>query len=358
MKAAILGATGYTGMILLRLLSDHPEIDEIIAVSSTRAGKSIKEIDPGVYTAVEKKMQSTDVKLVSVDEAAAMNPEVTFAALPHLESAKICGPFFETSVVIDLSADFRIKDPVIFEKAYGQKPERQDLLDAAVYGLCEIYRSDIKKANLISNPGCYPTATLLPLIPVIQKFGACGKIVANAMSGISGAGKKAVFNNLFVERTENCGAYAPGKSHRHQPEIKKELDAAASAAGKDLGAEGANLFFTPHLVPLKRGMEITTILDVPEDMAAGLTDEAIDALYTEYYGNSPFVAWDANRFPQSRDVWAANSCRIGWRIEGRSLMLFSTIDNLVKGASGQAVQNMNIRFGFDETAGLRIYGEL
>ena len=357
MKAAILGATGYTGMILLRLLADHPEISEIIAVSSSRAGKSIKEIDPGVYTAVESKMESTGALLVTVKEAAAMKPEVTFAALPHLESAKICGPFFENSVVIDLSADFRIKDPDVFEKAYGQPPERQDLLDAAVYGLCEIYRDDIKAANLISNPGCYPTASLLPLIPVIKEFGVDGKIIINSMSGVSGAGKKAVFNNLFVERTENCGAYAPGKSHRHQPEIKKELDAALGDSSHAADG-GVDLFFTPHLVPLKRGMEITTILDIPEAAAGKLTDEAMDALYTKYYGGSPFVAWDASRLPQTRDVWGANSCRIGWKIEGRSLMLFSTIDNLVKGASGQAVQNMNIRFGFDETAGLRSYGEL
>ena len=363
MKAAILGATGYTGMILLRLLADHPEITEIVAVSSSRAGNSIKEIDPGVYTAVSAKMEPTGCALVSVDEAAAMNPDVVFAALPHLESAKICAPFFEKSVVIDLSADFRIKDPVVFEKAYGQPPERQDLLDKAVYGLCELYADDIKSADLISNPGCYPTATLLPLFPVLKEFGVDGKIVVNSMSGISGAGKKAVFNNLFVERTENCGAYAPGKSHRHQPEIKKELDfalsgTAAEAADDGTAGDGVNLFFTPHLVPLKRGMEITTILDIPEAAATGLTDKAMDALYEKYYGGSPFIAWDSGRLPQSRDVWGSNSCRIGWKIEGRSLMLFSVIDNLVKGASGQAVQNMNIRFGFDEAAGLRIYGEL
>ncbi len=355
MKAAILGATGYTGMILLRILADHPEISEIIAVSSSRAGNSIKETDPGVYTAVEPKMESTGAKLVGIDEAAAAKPDVTFAALPHLESARICKPFFNNSVVIDLSADFRIKDPVIFEKAYGQPPERQDLLDKAVYGLCEVYRDEIKSADLISNPGCYPTATLLPLVPVVKTFGIDGKIVTNSMSGISGAGKKAVFNNLFVERTENCGAYAPGKSHRHQPEIKKELDATLSAVGK---AADADLFFTPHLVPLKRGMEITTIIDIPEDSAAKLSDESLNRLYSDYYGDSPFISWDASRLPQTRDVWGSNSCRIGWKIEGRSLMLFSVIDNLVKGASGQAVQNMNIRFGFNETSGLRVYGEL
>jgi N-acetyl-gamma-glutamyl-phosphate reductase len=346
MKAAILGATGYTGMILLRLLSAHPGVSEILAVSSSRAGISIKEIDPGVYTAVNSKMSSTGTKLIDVNKAAELKPDVVFAALPHLASAKICAPFFDKSVVIDLSADFRIKDHEIFEKAYGCAPERPDLLEEATYGLCEIYHDDIRKADLISNPGCYPTASLLPLIPVIKEYGVYGKIIINSLSGISGAGKKAAFNNLFVERTENCGAYAPGKSHRHQPEIKKELDAA--------GKIDTNLFFTPHLVPLKRGMEITTLLDLPSE----ITDGDLENLYAKYYENSPFVSWDAERLPQSRDVWGSNSCRIGWNIEDKTLMLFSVIDNLVKGASGQAVQNMNIRFGFAEDAGLRIYGEL
>lgn len=346
MKAAILGATGYTGMILLRLLSDHPAVSEIFAVSSSRAGKPIKEIDPGVYKAVNAKMSSTGATLIDVKKAAELKPDVVFAALPHLESAKICAPFFESSVVIDLSADFRIKDHAIFEKAYGCAPERPDLLKQAVYGLCELYSDEIRKADLISNPGCYPTASLLPLLPVINEYGDCGRIIINAMSGVSGAGKKAVFNNLFVERTENCGAYAPGKSHRHQPEIKKEIDAA--------GSFDADLFFTPHLVPLKRGMEITTIIDLPKTV----TDNDIDALYNKYYGDSLFISWDGERLPQTRDVWGSNSCRIGWKLEGKSLMLFSVIDNLVKGASGQAVQNMNIRFGFAEDSGLRVYGEL
>ena len=346
MKAAILGATGYTGMILMRLLSAHPGISEIFAVSSSRAGKTIREIDPGVYTSVNAKMSSTDGRLIDVKKAVELKPDVVFAALPHLESAKICEPFFGTSVVIDLSADFRIKDHEIFQKAYGCAPERPDLLEKAVYGLSELFGNEIRKADLISNPGCYPTASLLPLLPVIKEYGSDGKIIINALSGISGAGRKAAVNSLFVERTENCGAYAPGSSHRHQPEIKKEIDAA--------GKTDISLFFTPHLIPLKRGMEVTTILDLP----SVITDGDMDTLYTKYYGNSPFISWDADRLPQSRDVWGSNSCRIGWRIEGKTLMLFSVIDNLVKGASGQAVQNMNIRFGFAEDAGLQVYGEL
>ena len=346
MKAVILGATGYTGMVLLRLLSDHPAIEEIIAVSSSRAGKPVREIDPGVYAAAEKKMKATGGKLVSIDEAAGMGAEVAFAALPHLESARVCAPFFESSVVIDLSADFRIKDHSIFEKAYGQPPERPDLLEKAVYGLTEIYREQVSGAQLISNPGCYPTATTLPLIPVLREIGAEGKIIVNALSGISGAGKKAVFNNLYVERTENCGAYAPAKSHRHHPEIKTELDTA-------LGSP-VDLFFTPHLVPLKRGMEITTAVDLPR----AVTDAELDSIYGKYYAGCPFISWDGGRLPQTRDVWGSNSCRIGWKIEGNTLMLFSVIDNLVKGASGQAVQNMNVRFGLSEDAGLKVYGEL
>jgi N-acetyl-gamma-glutamyl-phosphate reductase len=333
-------------MILMRILSDHPDVKSIIPVSSSRAGAEIRDIDPGVYTASAAKMSECGGRLKTASEAEALKPDVVFAALPHLESAKICAPFFGNSVVIDLSADFRIKDHAVFEKAYGQKPERPDLLQKAVYGLCEVNRGAVMTADLISNPGCYPTASLLPLIPIVREFGFEGKIVINALSGISGAGKKAVFNNLFVERTENCGAYAPAKSHRHQPEIKSELDA---AFGGD-----ADLFFTPHLVPLKRGMEVTTILDLPSPK----NDSDIETVFSKFYKDSPFVAWDGSRLPQSRDVWGSNSCRIGWKTGGKTLMLFSVIDNLVKGASGQAVQNMNIRFGLSETAGLRIYGEL
>lgn len=355
MKVAILGVTGYTGMILLRLLAEHSKVDEIIPVTSSRAGTDIKDIDPGVYKAVEAKTQLTKGRLVGVKEAAEIKPDVTFAALPHLQSAKICKPFFKDSVVIDLSADFRIKDPNIFKSAYGQPPERPDLLNKAVYGLCEIYKEEIKNAKLISNPGCYPTASLLPIIPIIKELGIDGKIIINALSGVSGAGKKAVFNNLFVERTENCGAYAPAKSHRHQPEIKKEIELALKSTGME---KEVDLFFTPHLVPLKRGMEVTTHFDIPQSSKNSLTDEKINQIYSKYYKNMPFIAWDKNRLPQTRDVWGSNSCRIGWKIEGKSIMLFSTIDNLVKGASGQAVQNMNIRFGFKETDGLKVYGEL
>lgn len=346
MKAAILGATGYTGMILLRLLADHPDITEIIPVSSSSAGKHIKEIDPGVYTALAAKTAATGGCTTTVAEAVKAAPDVVFAALPHLESAKICEPFFGKAVIIDLSADFRIKNHDTFFKAYGVAPERPDLLEKAVYGLSEIYTNEIKKADLVANPGCYPTSVLLPTLPIVKEFGLKGRVIINSLSGVSGAGKKAAVNNLFVERTENCGAYAPGTSHRHQPEIKQELDRNADDA--------LPVLFTPHLVPLKRGMESTIIVEP----AKQLNDADIAAVYEKYYGNSPFVEADGGRLPQSRDVWGSNSCRISWKVEDGVLMLFSVIDNLVKGASGQAVQNMNIRFGLNETAGLKVYGEL
>ena len=207
MKAAILGTTGYTGMLLLRLLTAHPRIDSIFPVSSSNPGQSIGDSDPGLGKSLAEKVPRGTY--VSLEEAAAAKPDVVFAALPHLASADICKPFFGNTVVIDLSADFRIKDPGLFETAYGTPPPRPDLLEQAVFGLCEIYREEIKTADLIANPGCYPTATLLPLIPVLKNFTPEGKIIVNALSGISGAGRKAAMNLIFSGRTEKLRRLCP-----------------------------------------------------------------------------------------------------------------------------------------------------
>lgn len=347
MKAAILGTSGYTGMILLRLLSKHPEISAILPVSSSKAGTEVLDIDTGLHPGLVEKCGVSGGRLMTVSEAAAEKPDVVFAALPHLKSAEICGPFFGNSVVIDLSADFRIADAVLFEQAYGQTPPRPDLLRQAVYGLCEIHTEAIKSADLIANPGCYPTCTLLPLLPLLQEKMIEGKIIVNALSGISGAGKKAKENLIFCERTENTNAYSPGKTHRHSQEIGQEI-------GKASGSGGFDLFFTPHLVPLKRGMAVTTAVNLAR--AAG-RDE-IETVFTNRYEGRPFIRLRKSSIPETRDVWGSNRCDIGWHIEGDTLILFSVIDNLVKGASGQALQNMNIRFGIDETAGLPVHGEL
>jgi N-acetyl-gamma-glutamyl-phosphate reductase len=350
MKAAILGTTGYTGMVLLRLLFRHPEITTILPVSSSRAGAAVLDMDPGLHPALAEKCGPSGGSLMSIEAAAAEKPDVVFAALPHLKSAEICAPFFGSSVVIDLSADFRIKDEAVFEQAYGTKPPRPDLVPRAVYGLCEIYRKNITTADLIANPGCYPTCTLLPLLPLVKNGIVGGKIIVNALSGISGAGKKAKEDLLFCERTENTNAYAPGKSHRHSMEIQQELD----TAWNDGGGGPPDLFFTPHLVPLKRGMAVTTAVELAAGKNGG---DAQSALENQYAGE-PFVRLTEKRIPETADVWGSNRCDIGLHVEGNTLFLFSVIDNLVKGASGQAVQNMNIRFGFVETAGIALQGEL
>jgi len=345
MHAVILGATGYTGSVLLRLLGNHQAVDRITAVSGSLNGQPVLHTDPGLDPRLLKKLEHTKGMFVPVEEAAGLNSDVVFAALPHLASAKMCGPFFNSSVVIDLSADFRMTDPEAFLAAYGEPIPRPDLLNRAAYGLSEIYRDQIRKADIIANPGCFPTCILLPLLPILSAFPVNGTIIANALTGISGAGKKAVERNLFVSRSENACAYNPGRAHRHAAEIIQEI-------GKV--SRKTELFFFPHLVPMKRGMAATIHLETKE----ACKDKEVLAVLQKAYKEAPFVRIRENSIPETVDVWGSNRCDIGFRTEGRHLMLFSVIDNLVKGASGQAVQNMNIRFGLDDTEGLSAGSEL
>ncbi len=370
MNAAILGTTGYTGQILLRLLASHPEVSEVLPVSSSRAGTPLREIDPGLPP-------SQDTPLLTAEEAAAREPDVVFAALPHLKSAEICRPFLpggdHPAVVIDLSADFRHRDAALFEAAYGQAPPRPDLQNQAVYGLSEAAGASLAGADIIANPGCYPTATLLPLLPLLAEGliapSEAPLITVNALSGISGAGRKARINSLFTERSENTGAYAPGLAHRHAREIAEQLAAVSTGDSSGTASRGAgpapaegNLLFTPHLVPLRRGMAVTTAVTLT---AAGQQAGTVAAALDRWYRGRPFIHLNGSLSsappaapPQTADVRGSNRCDIAWKREGRRLLLFSAIDNLVKGASGQAVQNMNLRFGLDETAGLPLAGEV
>lgn len=349
MRAVILGATGYTGLLLMRMLGEHPAVTEILAVSSSQPGSSIREVDPGLSAGAIAKIH--DGVLSSVAEAVkavqAHAVDVVFSALPHLKSAEVCAPLFGSSVVIDLSADFRLRDPTVFRAAYGAPLPRPDLMPGAVYGLAEWNAPAVRTADIIANPGCYPTATLLPLLPLARAGLLRGTAIVNAISGISGAGRKEKVDLLYVERSENANAYSPGTTHRHAPEIAQEL----SAADKDL-----SVLFTPHMAPLRRGMAVTTVVE----LAGGATtpDAVIEQTFDAAYRSSTFVRLTGARVPQTRDVWGSNRCDIGWRREGAHLMLFSVIDNLVKGASGQAVQNMNIRFGIPEGEGLRAGGEM
>jgi N-acetyl-gamma-glutamyl-phosphate reductase len=262
-----------------------------------------------------------------------------------LKSGDVCAMFLGTSVIIDLSADFRFRDAGVFTRAYGAAPPRPDLLAKAVYGLAEWHTEAIRHSDLIANPGCYTTAGLLPILPLLKEKMIKEKVIINAMSGISGAGKKLETNYLFCERSENAGAYTPGTTHRHCAEIQAEVDQTI---------RGHKVFFNPHLAPMVRGIAatISTTLVKPADR------KSILAVYEKYYGQKPFVSIRETGLPQTGDVWGSNRCDIGLHIEDDELFIFSVLDNLIKGASGQAIQNMNLRFNLPETAGLKLHSEL
>src|SRR5208283_1281736 len=254
LKTAVLGATGYTGMVLLRLLGQHPQVKDVIAVSSSQPGTKVRDADPGLAPDIEDRMSSSGGKFetlaaaVRAAESGAL--DVVFSALPHLKSAEVCAPLLGKTVVIDLSADFRLHDPAAFLNAYGSAMPNPGLAGKAVYGLAEWHTEAIRKSDLIAVPGCYPTATLLPLLPLAQEGLLQGTVIVNAISGISGAGRKEKVDLLFVERAENANAYNPGTAHRHFPEIFQELTAAHKAL---------SLLFTPHMAPLRRGMAVTNV---------------------------------------------------------------------------------------------------
>ena len=342
MTAVILGATGYAGSLLLRLLLDHPRVDAVVPVSGSRGGEPIAKALPGFADAASPKLG--DARLCSATTAAERPADVVFSCLPPLSSAAGAAPWFDSAVVIDLAADFRIKDHALFAAAYGSPPPRPDLLPCAAYGLSEWHRDAIGGARIIANPGCYPTAVLLPVLPLAAAGLLCGSVVATAMSGVTGAGRKVSEEYLFTELSESLTAYAPGRSHRHHPEMVSELRAVA---------EDLDLLFTPHLAPMRRGLAATTVVTLRESALQAAVEETLE----QVYGEVPFVKLTGERIPATADVWGANRCDIGWQVSGRQVVLFSVIDNLVKGAAGQAVQNMNLRFGFAETAGLPLHAE-
>ncbi len=341
MKALILGSTGYAGMMLLRILLDHPHITSIIPASRSAAGKPLQGVDPGIGGTAVERLAATEGRYVDPDRVDPATVDVVFAALPHKTAAEILGPLVGTVPVIDLSADFRFRDAATYEKWYTNHPF-PDLLPDAVYGLTEWHRKEIATGEVIACPGCYPTCVLLPLLPFADRI--VGTIISNALTGISGAGRKENQNLLFNERSESVAPYSPGATHRHVPEIQQALN----AAGAD-----AELLFTPHLVPLKQGMLVTTVAE----LSRPLTQADAEEIVRNAYRNAPFVGLSNRELPDTRDVRNTNRCDISVRVDGSRLLLFSVIDNLYKGASGQAVQNMNVRFGIPETTGLRMHGE-
>ncbi len=338
MKVGIIGATGYTGQELVRILKQHPEAEIVYLGSSSNSGVPYEELFP----------QFTDSNTGILQGEEVPELDVLFCALPHGLTAGRTAAWLEKGIkVIDLGADFRLKDASVYEAWYKVNHPAKDLIQEAVYGLPELYRDEIKGKNLIANPGCYPTATLLALAPLLEK-GLIRKdgIIIDAKSGVSGAGRGVSLGNLFSEVNENFKAYGVS-THRHTPEIEQQL---SKAAGQDLLVN-----FTPHLVPMIRGI-LATIYAQP---AEGVTERELKACWQEKYANEEFVhilpdgAW-----PQTKLAAGSNHAYLQLKLDPRTgrLILVSAIDNLLKGASGQAVQNMNIIFGLPENTGLGARG--
>ncbi len=338
-RVAIVGATGYTGLELLRLLSGHPQASVTVATSRKEAGKGLDELFP--FLERYGSLTLTPPDPVEIAQAA----DVAFLCVPHGAAAKLAQELLNQGLrVIDLSADFRLKDLKVYEDWYVPHPAPA-LLGEAVYGLPEVYAPQIMKARLVANPGCYPTASLLPLIPLL-KAGLIETqgIIIDAKSGVSGAGRSAKLPLIYCEVNEGFRAYNVGK-HRHTPEIEQEL---SLAAGQNLTVN-----FTTHLVPMNRGI-LATIYAQPR---AGVSPEELRQTLEDFYAEKPFVrVLPEGVLPNTAHVKGTNRCDIGLVFDPRTgrLILLSAIDNLVKGASGQAIQNLNLLAGLPEDLGLRL----
>ena len=340
-KIGVIGGTGYTGVELLRLLAGHPQADLRVITSRGEAGKKVADLFPNLRGHVRLAFTEPDTKALA-------GCDVVFSATPNGVAMTQARELLKAGVkFIDLAADFRLKDAKVWEKWYGVPHACPELLAEAVYGLPEVNRATIKKARLVANPGCYPTAVQLGFLPLLENnLVDAQHLIADAKSGVSGAGRKAGVHTLFSEAADSMKAYAV-TGHRHWPEIRQGLDA---VHGKPVG-----LTFVPHLTPMIRGIHAT--------LYARLTQPGADlqAVYEKRYANEPFVdVMPAGSHPETRSVRASNVCRIAVHQPqgGDTVVVLSVIDNLVKGAAGQAVQNMNILFGLDERTGLRQAGVL
>jgi len=337
MKVSVIGATGYTGAELVRILSRHPEVELVSITSQTFAGKKILEIYPFL---------STDLVCEELDiDKIASSSSFVFTALPHKTSMEIVGELYlRGKRVVDLSADFRLKDPALYEKWYGVSHSKRKLLHEAVYGLPELYREKIREARLVANPGCYPTSIILALAPLLKSHLIKEEsIIVDAKSGVTGAGRKLTLATHFPEINENFYPYKV-EGHRHLPEMEQELSRLAGTQVK--------VTFVPHLVPLNRGILSTCYASLKRYTEV----EKILRIYRDFYKDEPFVEiLEKGKVPRISDVATSNRCRIGLAVDERTdrIIVISAIDNLGKGASGQAVQNMNIMCGFKEDEGLK-----
>ncbi len=348
-QVAIVGASGYSGEELIRLLLSHPHAELAVVTSRQYAGQTLGQIFPRFAHHPRAK----DLRFIEPrPEQLAEQAQLIFLALPHGVAAEIAAPLLEHGRrVIDLSADFRLRSAATYKEFYGQDHPAPDLLARAVYGLPEVNRDGIKSASLVASPGCYPTSILLPVLPLLRAglIHSTG-IIADSLSGVSGAGRKAETDYLFVECHESARVYGVPK-HRHLSEIEQELSVAAGGP--------VTIQFTPHLIPVNRGILTTLYLAPRQKFSDGAQMERLSteiaACYRSAYGNEPFVRLlEGKALPDTKNVTGTNVLELAWRLDPRTgrLLVISAEDNLVKGASGQAVQSMNLMCGWEETAGL------
>ncbi len=343
-KVAVVGASGYSGRELLRLLLLHPHAEIVAVTSRQHAGRPLTAEFPrfrGIAQAEALKFVAPEISNITQSGA-----KVAFLALPHGVAHEFAGPLLAAGIrVIDLSADFRLRDAKVYAEYYDHAHPAPELLSEAIYALPELRGAEIKKARLIACPGCYPTSVIIPLAPLLRAgLLAESPISVSSMSGVSGAGRKENVAFLFCECNESVRAYSVPK-HRHISEISQELDIAAGRA--------VRFTFVPHLVPVNQGIHTTIFAGLRE----GATIADVGEAYAKAYGGMPFVRLlGPNQCPDTKHVTGTNFIDIGWTFDGRAkqLVLLSAEDNLVKGASGQAVQNFNLVCGFDERAGLTV----
>ena len=340
MRVGIVGGSGYTGVELIRILSRHPEVSLTVVTSRQYAGRRVDEVFPSLRNICGLSFAAYDLA------AMAEQVDLVFTALPHKTAIDVVAGFYEAGKkVVDLSADYRFTDAGLYE-AWYQEHNRKDLLAKAVYGLPELYRRDIRQARIVGNPGCYPTGAILALTPLFRQGLVAGSqpVIIDAKSGASGAGRTASTATLYGEVNESFKAYKVG-SHRHQPEISEQVNRAADAA--------CRILFVPHLVPMNRGILSTIYVPLAKECQL---DELM-SLYENCYASEPFVRLlPTGELPTAAAVRGSNYCDLGLVLkpEEKLLVVVTAIDNLVKGAAGQAVQNMNLMLGFPETAALEM----
>lgn len=333
-KVGIINVTGYVGADLARMLARHPQVELTSVTGRSEAGKKMADVFPHL----------ADIDLAIQAELG--DVDVAFSALPHKASAEVVVPLVRKGVkVIDCSADFRLKDAAEYQNWYEHVHPAPEMLAMAVYGLPELHTEKIRKAILVANPGCYPTSAILGLAPALKAGLTEGHIIVDSKSGVSGAGRTLKLESHFCEVDENVSAYGL-KGHRHMPEIVQELSAA--------GGHQVSLTFVPHLMPMTRGMLSSCYVKLRTSVSAGEKAQAeVRDIYRDFYRNAPFVRV-VDSPPQTKQTVGSNMCLVHPTIDHRTgtLIVISCIDNLVKGAAGQAIQNMNIMFGLPETTGI------